>query len=403
MPAQTPAKTQLAVGVDAGASRTRCVICALEGEHLRYLGHGLASSAGWAKGRLVDQDAVAESILAAVADAERGAETVVESVTLGMGGAHILGAQSRGVYEFGRPREVSSEDLSYAADLASEVRLERDRMLLHVLPQDFTLDGRAGYRKPHKGVCSRLESNVHIVTASLQEHQALVAAAHLAHLAVEETVFEPLAAAYACLFPEDRAGGVALVDLGMHSTGLVIYDGEAVQLASTLPVWSDHFTRDVASVFKVTYEDAECLKQEYGCALLGLTSDSSLIEVPSPEGRPAREARRGDLIEILEARAEELFIHVRTEIQRAGMERRLYEGIVLTGGGSLLNGMCDMAERVLNCQAGNGLAKGIGDWPEELENPLWTTAAGLAMYSAKLKLHRPPQRRAGGLLGLVMR
>jgi cell division protein FtsA len=398
-----PSKIQLAVGLDAGSSRTRCVICALEGDHLRYLGYGLASSAGWNKGRIVDQPAVADSLRSAVDDAERGAEVSVGSVTLGIGGAHIYGAQSRGLYEFGRPREISQDDLTYAAQRATKVRLEPDRMLLHVLPQDFTMDGRAGFRKPHKGVCSRLESNVHLITASEQEHQALVAAAHLAHLPVEETVFEPLAAAYACLYPQDRARGVALVDLGMHSTGLVIYDGDAIQLASSLPVWSDHFTRDIASVFKITPEDAECLKQEYGCALLGLTSDSSLIEVPSPEGRPPREARRGELIEILEARAEELFLYVLGEVQRAGMERNLYEGIVLTGGGALLNGMCDMAERVLNCQAGNGLAKGIGDWPAELESPLWTTAAGLAMYSARLKLHRPPQRRAGGLLGLVTR
>ncbi len=261
--------------------------------------------------------------------------------------------------------------------------LERDRMLLQVLPQDFTLDGRSGYRKPHRGVCSRLEANVHIVTASIQEHQALIAAAHLAHLPVEETVFEPLAAAYGCLLPEDRARGVAVVDIGMQSTGLVIYDGDAIQLASTIPVAADHFTRDISSVFKVTYEDAECLKQQYGCALLGLTSDSSLIEVPSHEGRPARERRRGDLIEVLEARAEELFQHVLGEVQRAGMDRNLFEGVVLTGGGSLLPGMCDMAERVLNCQAGNGLTKGIGDWPDELQSPQWTTAAGLAMYSAR--------------------
>lgn len=400
---RTAEKIQLAVGLDAGSLRTRCVICALEGDRLRYLGHGLASSQGWAKGRIVDQDAVAESIRAAVTDAERGARVAVDAVTLGIGGSHIHGAQSRGLYEFGRPREIGQEDLTYAAELATEVRLERDRMLVHVLPQDFTLDGRAGYRKPYKGVCSRLEANVHIVTGSAQEHQALVNSAHLAHLAVEETVYEPLAAAYACLLPEDRARGVAVLDLGMHSTGLVIYDGEAVQLASSIPVWSDHFTRDVASVFKITYEDAESLKQQYGCALLGLSSDSSLIEVPSPEGRAPREARRGELIEILEARAEELFQYVLSEVQRAGMERSLYEGIVLTGGGSLLNGICDMSERVLNCQAGNGLANGIGDWPEQLENPLWTTAAGLAMYSAKLKLHQPLQRRAGGLLGLVMR
>lgn len=276
-------------------------------------------------------------------------------------------------------------------------------MLLHVLPQDFTLDGRSGYRKPNRGVCSRLEANVHIVTASFQEHQAVVAAAHLAGLAVEETVFEPMAAAYACLYHEERARGVALLDLGLHSTDLVVYDGDALLLATSIPVWADHLTRDIATIFKVTYEDAECLKQQYGCALLGLTADSSLIEVPSPEGRPPREARRSELNEILEARAEELFLYVRAELQRVGMERNLLEGIVLTGGGAFLNGMCDMAERVLNCQAGNGLAKGFGDWPEELNSPAWTTAAGLSLYSAKLKLHEPPKRRLPGLIGWVAR
>jgi len=398
-------KTQLAVGLDAGSSRTRCVICALEDHEIRYLGHGLAASAGWAKGRVTDQDAVAESIRAAVMDAQRDAQVSVENVTIGVGGMDIRGAQSRGLYEFGRPRELDAEDLAYAVALASEVRMERDRLLLHVLPQDFTLDGRAGYRKPHKGVCSRLEANVHVVTCSFQEHQAVVSAAHMASLAVEETVFEPIAAAYASLSQEHRARGAALVDMGFHSTDLVIYDGDALLLASSIPVWADHLTRDISSIFKVSCEDAECLKHEYGCALLGLTADSTLIEVPSLEGRPSREARRRELNEILEARAEELFLYVRAELQRVGMERTLLEGIVLTGGGALLNGMCDMAERVLNCQAGIALVTehDIGGWPEELKNPLWTTAAGLAMYSAKLKLHRPPRRPMGGLMDLVLR
>ncbi len=381
-------RAQITAGLDAGSSRTRCVICALEGDRVRYLSHGLAMSAGWSKGRVVDQRAVAESMKAAVIDAERGAGISAGGVTLGIGGLHILGAQGHGKYEFGRPREVTAEDLSYAAELAHDVLLEHDRMLLHVLPQDFTLDGRSGYLRPHRNVCSRLEANVHIITASIQEHQALVDAAHQAHLPVEETVFEPLAASYACLYPEDRSRGVAVVDLGLHSTGLAVYDGDAIQIASSIPVSSDHFTRDISNVFKVTYEDAECLKLQYGCALLRLTADSSLIEVPSPEGRQSREKRRGELIEVLEARAEELFSRVLAELQRVGMERGLFEGVVLTGGGSLLPGMCDMAERILNCQAGNGLPKGIANWPEELDSPQWTTAAGLAMYSARLKLHR---------------
>jgi cell division protein FtsA len=398
-------KPQLAVGVDAGSYRTRCVICAVKDDQIRYLGHGLAPSAGWTKGRLLDQAAVAESIRAAVSDAERGTGVSVEAITLGLGGAEVRGAQSRGLYEFGRPHEISVEDLAYAVELASEVRLERGRMLMHVLPQDFTLDGRSGFRKPLKSVCTRLEANVHIVTAAQQEHQALVAAAHLAHLAVEETVFEPLAAAYACLRPELRARGAAVLDLGMNSTDLAVYDGDAMLLASSIPVWADHMTRDIAAIFRVTYEDAECLKQEYGCALLGLTADSSLIEVPSPEGRPSREARRSELNEILEARAEEMFLYIRSELQRVGMERSLYEGIFLTGGGALLNGMCDMAERILNCPAANGLVTedDICDWPEELKTPAWNTVAGLSMYSAKLKLHEPPRRQASGLMGLVLK
>jgi cell division protein FtsA len=363
----------------------------------------LSFSGGWVRGRITDQDAVAESLRAAVSDAERDAGVSIDSVTLGTGGVEVKGAQSRGLYEFGRPHEVTPDDLATAVEMASEVRLERDRMLLHLLPQDFILDGRAGFRRPNKGVCSRLEANVHIVTASAQQHQALIAASHLAHLVVEETVFEPMAAAYAALFPAERGRGAALLDIGLHSSDLVIYSGEALMLASSIPVWADHFTRDIAEMFKVTYEDAECLKQEYGCALRGLTADSTLIEVPSPEGRAPREARRSELIDVLEARAEELFLHVRSELQRVGMERSLMEGLLLTGGGALLQGMWDMAERVLNCQAGSGLAQGIAKWPEELESPAWTTAAGLAMYSAKVKLHRPPKRRARGLMGLVMR
>jgi cell division protein FtsA len=396
-------KYQICVGLDAGSSRTRCIICALEGENLRYLGHGLSYSGGWVRGRITDQDAVAESLRAAVSDAERGAGVSVEAITLGCGGIEVKGAQSRGLYEFGRPHEVTPDDLSAAVEMASEVRLERDRMLLHLLPQDFILDGRAGFRRPNKGICSRLEANVHIITASSQQHQALIAASHLAALAVEETVFEPMAAAYAALLPADRARGAALLDIGLHSSDLVIYSGDALMLASSIPVWGDHFTRDIAEMFKVTYEDAECLKQEYGCALRGLTADSTLIEVPSPEGRAPREARRSELIDVLEARAEELFLHVRAELQRVGMERSLMEGLYLTGGGALLQGMWDMAERVLNCQAASALAQGIAKWPEEMESPAWTTAAGLAMYSAKVKLHRPPKRRARGLMGLVMR
>ena len=216
-------------------------------------------------------------------------------------------------------------------------------------------------------------------------------------------MFEPVAAAYAAVESAERARGVAVVDIGAQSTDLVVYEGEAMVRAATIPIAGDHLTRDVAYGLTVSFEDAEALKREYGCAILGLTSDNSLIEVPSPAGRPPREASRKLLNEILEARAEELFLYVRNELARVGMDNQLLEGLVLTGGGARLNGMCDIAEKVVNCPVRNGLPAGIADWPDELNDAAWCAAAGLAMYSAKLKTRREWKKTVPGLMNLVLR
>jgi cell division protein FtsA len=395
--------SKYAVGLDAGSAQTRCAICLVEDGRIRLLGYGEAESRGWAKGRLTDPGAASSSIRAAVEEAEKRAQISVDGAVVGVGGSTIEGYNSRGLYEFGRPREIDPGDLGYAIELASRVRMDDNRTLLQVLPQDFTLDGRAGYRNPKGATCARLEANVHVISTSTQDHQALVAAVHQAHLGVEETTFEALAAAYAAVLQEDRARGVALIDIGAHSTDIVIYDGDALLRACSLPISADHFTRDVAFGLTVSYTDAECLKREYGCAILGLTADSSLIELPSAEGRPAREGTRRQLNEILEARAEELFLYIRNEIAKVGMEQSLLEGLVLTGGGAMLNGMCDMAERVINCQSRIGLPIGIEGWPEDLNNSTAVTVAGLAMYSAKLKMQKEWKRKVPGIMGLVMR
>lgn len=391
----------LAVGVDAGSLATRCVIAALEGGRLRYLGHGEDRSNGWVKDRVADQAGIAESIRRAVQRAEAVSGAVVDAAAIGVGGVGVDGGSVRGLYEFGRPRQIDTGDITYAVERATNVQLEDDRILLHALPQDFTVDGRAGFRNPRGTSCSRLEANVHIVTAPLQEHACLVSAMHEAHLAVEDTVFEPLAAAYASVTERERASGVALIDLGAYSTEVVVYEGEAMAGSTSFPIGGDHFTRDVAWCLKVPYDDAVRLKEEFGCAILGLTADSSLIELPAPDGRPEREASRRQLNEILEARAEELFEYIRQYFRNLGLDRSLLEGVVLTGGGATLYGMCDMAERVLNCPARIGLPMGIADWPDEVNGAAWTTAAGLAMYSARLKQWREPRGRAPSLMSLV--
>jgi cell division protein FtsA len=390
-------------GLDAGGRRTRCVIGVVEEGRLRYLGHGDVDSAGWSRDRLSDPALLTICIGAAVREAEKKAGVTVEGMVVGVGGEGVLGFDNSGAYEFNRPRPVTREQINFALERAASVRLDDDRCLLQICPQDFTVDGRAGCQNPNGATCTRLEANVHVITTWKHEHNALVNAVHQAHYAVEETAYEPMAAAYAAILAEDRTRGVALVDIGCDSTDMVVYEGESLVLAKSLPISADHFTRDVAWVLKVSYEDAERIKREYGCAILGLTADNSLIEVPSPEGRVPREAPRRVLNEILEARAEELFQFVKEALSSVGMEQNLLEGVVLTGGGALLTGICDMAERVLNVPARLGLAIGMENWPDETNNAAWTAAAGLCMYSARLKLKREWKRKAPGLIGLVLR
>ncbi len=395
------AKPIVAVGVDAGSACTRTVICLVEDGRIRLLGYGEAQSQGWTKSRIADQKAVADSILRATREAERRAQIQVDSAVLGAGGTTIGCGISRGGYEAGYRREFSQRELNHVLDRASHVDLREDQMVLHMCLLDFAVDGRPGHRDPRGTMGAHLEGYVNLITYSVQEHHLLVGAAHQAHLAVEETVFEPLAAAYAALRPEQRREGIAVIDIGAESTDIAVYEGEVLLLASSLRLCGSHFTKDIARGLSVSYEDAECVKIQHGCALLGLTADNSLIEIPSPPGRKPRETPRRELNFILEARAKQLFEFVQRELARVGMEDRLMGGVVLCGGMARLNGMCDVAELVLNCQVSWGLPVGIKDWPQAIEDPAWTTAAGLAMYSARLK-YREYEQAHRGLLSRVL-
>jgi cell division protein FtsA len=261
-----PVKPIYAVGIDAGSRNTRLVICTLESGRMRFLGSGAVESQGWVKGRIADQRAVADSIRGALREAEASAGVSVESAVVGMGGTTIRGANGRGVVELGHLREIDQRDVNRVVDRASHVQLQEDRMILQLFPQDFVVDGHPGHRDPRRMMASQLEINVHLVTCSVQEHMALVGAVNQAHLEVQETVFEGLAACYASVLPEDRREGIALVDLGAHSTEMVVYYGDSMHLASTVKICGDHFTRDIAQGLVLSYEDAELIKHRAGGA-----------------------------------------------------------------------------------------------------------------------------------------
>jgi cell division protein FtsA len=392
-----------AAGLDLGSSQTRLVICTLENGHIRFLGAGVAESQGWSKGRIADQQAVSECVTAALRDAEARAGVSIESAVVGMGGPTVRGANGRGILELGYVQEIQQKDVNRVFDRASRVQLMEDRMVLQLFPQDFVVDEHPGHRDPRKMLASRLEVNVHLVTASIQEHNAIIGAVNSAHLAVEETVYEALASCYAAVLPENRREGIAVVDIGSQSTELVIYYGDAMHLASTVRICGDHFTRDLAQGLCLSFEDAEMVKMEFGCALSRDCPDNVMVELPTPEDRQPREAQRKIVNRILEARAEELFRFVRSEFARVGLDRSLIGGVFLTGSGAKLPGLCDAAEEVLQCQTRFGLTDGIMDWPAELNDPAWCSAAGLTMYSAKLKEQVELQKEHATWIGKILK
>jgi len=398
-------KTIFATGLDAGSSHTRCVIAVLEGNRPRFLGYGSVPSLGWAKSRISDQQAVSDCVLAAVEAAEAMAGTTVGTVVAGVGGLTARGANSRGRMDLGRPREIEQRDVNRAMDRALNIQLTEDRMVLQLLPQDFVIDEHPGFHDPRKMLASTIEANAHLVTVSAQEHNNLIGAINRAHLSVDETIYEPIAGCYAAVMPGDRREGVAFIDIGAHSTELVCYYGESAQLATSLRICGDHFSRDLAHVLRIPVESAEVVKREFGSAVAQGTAENSTVELPflDNHGRELRDAPRKTINEILESRTVELFEMVRAELARVGMQRAIASGLVISGGGALLPGICDVAERILECPARIGLAQGFLNWPEELNDPAWTAAAGLAMYAARLRSQVDLERQSVGMLGRILR
>jgi cell division protein FtsA len=398
-------KPILATGVDAGSTYTRVVIGLVEEDRLRFLGCGSAPAEGWSKSRIVDQQAVSKSILAAVEQAEAMAQVHVETVVAGVGGLSVRAAGNAGRVDLTRPREIEQRDVNRAMERAMRVQLQDDRMMLHVLPQAFVVDDQEDCQDPRRMMATRLIANALLVTVSQQEHATLTGAINLAHLAVDETVYEPLASCYASVLPEDRLGGIAVVDIGAQSTEVICYFMDSVQLASTIRICGDHFSRDVAFALHVPLEDGALVKEEFGSALAEGTADNSVVELPFRDGagRESREVPRLLVNRILESRAQELFTMVKEELTAAGIYPALANGLVITGAGALLPGICDVAERELQRPARIGLTQGYRDLPVELKDPAWTTAAGLSMYAARLRTQVDLERRSTGLLGRILR
>lgn len=349
------------------------------------------------KGLIVNLDSTVSSIRRAVEEAESVANVPVESAVIGVAGSHVRGVNSRGGVSLGpRPRDIEREDVKRTIDTARNISLPDDREVLHVLPHEFRVDAQNGIRDPIGMYGSRLEANVHIVTASSSATQNLVTAANKAGILINDTVLEPLAAAEACLTQDERDLGCCLLDVGGGTTELIVYGGGVVRHTSAVAIGGDHFTNDLAVGLRTPIPEAERIKRHHGCAAAALLRDDASIEIASVGDRPPRTVFAHALTEIIEPRAQELLTLLADDLQRAGLDRQIPAGFILAGGGARLNGLQDMAEEYFHLPVRMAQPRGIVDLPEQVAQPEYATVVGLVLSAAKARRSGPV--RATGLV-----
>jgi len=379
------------VGLDIGTTKICCVVAEQTEGSICVVGVGEAPSKGLRKGVVVNLDTTVEAIRSAVGTAELMAGVNVEQATVGIAGGHIRSFNSRGVVAVsGRDHAVSAEDLDRVLAAAQAVSIPHDREILHVIPQEYVLDDQGGIASPKGMIGSRLEANVHIITSATTAVQNIVTCANRAGIEVRDTVIEQLAGAEAVLTPDEKELGVALLDIGGGTTDLAIFEKGSIWHTAVLPVGGDHFTNDLAVGLRSPIPDAERIKKQYGCALSSMVEQESSVEVQSVGGRKPRQLSLHLVSEILQPRATEIFSLIHEEITRAGFDRSLNAGIVLTGGGALLPGTAEVAEQVFDLPVRLGQPSGAAGLSEPTSAPQYATAIGLALFGAR---HRPPRKR----------
>lgn len=380
-------KERHVVALDIGSTKT----CALIGEMdddsgVRFAALGAAESKGWRKGQIVNLDLAVSSIRRAVEEAETIVGVPVESALIGVAGRHVRGVNSRGGITLGtRPRDIQRDDVRRAVEAARGVSLPEDREVLHVLPQEFSLDSQDNIRDAIGMVGQRLEANVHIVTASGTATQNIVTAVNRAGVRVDDTVLEQLASAESSLTQDERELGCCLLDIGGGTTELIAYVGGVVRQTAAIPVGGDHFTNDLAVGLRTPVPEAEKIKRQYACAFRALQQEDFSIEIASVGDRPPRTVYARMLSEIVEPRAQELLMLVRDELRRGGIDSQIPAGIILTGGGSCLRGLVELAEKASNLPVRVAGPRGLSQLSEEAERPEYATAIGLVLYGARTR------------------
>ncbi len=386
------------VGLDIGTTKIACIISELDSSgELKLIGVGVSPSDGLRKGVVVNIDKTVRSIQKAVEEAELMAGVDVDAVWVGIAGDHIRAINSRGVVAISRDdNEITEMDVLRAIDAAKAVSIPMDREILHVIPQEFVVDDQKGIKDPI-GMCGvRLETQVHIITGAVTSAQNIYKSVDKAGLKVIDLVLEPLASCYAVLEKDEKELGVALVDMGGGTTDIAIYFDESIRHTAVVGLGGKNVTSDIAIGIRTPIERAEEIKKQYGCSYSPLVKNNEFISVPGVGGREQREVSRAVLSSIIEPRMEEILSLTLREIKRTEYADMLGAGVVLTGGGSLMDGVQELAEKVFEMPVKLGVPSGFGGLTEAAKSPIHATGVGLCMYGMEQSKNRKGKKTLSG-------
>ncbi|OQW47303.1 MAG: cell division protein FtsA [Proteobacteria bacterium SG_bin7] len=377
---QKSSRDKVVAGLDIGSSKVVFLIgLPNANDGIDVVGFGSVPSPGLRHGVLINIEQTIEAIRRAKEEAELMAGHKADEVWLGIGGTHIKSFDSKGMVAI-KNKETQNDDITRVIEAAKAVAVPADREVLHVLPREFKVDDQEGISDPIGMSGVRLEALIHIVTGANSAIQNIVKCTQKANLKVKGLVLQSLASSLAVLSEDEKKLGVAYVDVGAGTTDLIIYNNGSVAYTAVLPVGGGYFTHDIAVGLRTPQDCAEEIKKKHGSALLNLINEEETIEVKSVGGRESRTVLRKNLCEVIEPRAEEILNLIKAEIAKSNLQSQLGSGMVLSGGGSLLDGLVEMGEFIFDIPVRRGLPTQVGGLTDVVRSPLYSAPVGLLKY-----------------------
>ncbi len=365
------------VGLDIGTSKIVAIVAEMKLDGgFEIIGMGTHPSRGLKKGVVVNIETTVSAIQRALEEAELMADCKISQVHTGIAGSHVRSFNSQGMVAI-KDKEVAQIDIERVIETAKAVQIPNDQQILHILNQEFIIDGQEDVREPLGMAGVRLEVKVHIVTGAVSAAQNIIKCVRRCGLEVSDLVLQPLASAMAVVSEDEKDLGVCLIDIGGGTTDIAVFTHGAIRHTAVIPIAGDQITSDIAMALRTPTKDADDIKIKHGCALSQLADPQEMIEVPGVGDRGPKQLSRKTLAEVIEPRVEELYSLIQAELRRSGYEDLLSSGIVLTGGSSMLQGMVELGEEIFHMPVRVGQPSYQGGLAEVVRHPRYSTAMGL--------------------------